>query len=196
MSSLTNKMTKFYVGLVEDIIRDENNNPTADLRIRIPNLHLGLKTEELPIAKPIYVPGTKINRNLLIEQIDNIKRVYVIFEYGDTSRPRYIGVADFVNDYDITTDADEINLEGILKISDIVDDLETDLNNKPLSAGMGKEIGDQLKGIAETLEDIASRESFKIFLSGFSDPPTTMKKEDFWYEVLGESIEEGGQDEN
>lgn len=92
---MANKMTQFYVAVVEEVIKDTNDNPTMELRVRIPNMHSGLKTKDLPIALPMYTPGAVIDKDKFIKQIEVIRKVYVIFEYGNLAKPRYIGVPEF-----------------------------------------------------------------------------------------------------
>lgn len=92
----TNLMSKLYVGYVVEAIYDAGV-PTLDLRVRIPTLHgassqLGVKDEDLPIAKPLITPGTVIDINNFTNMLANLKTVYVFFEFGDTSRPVYFGL--------------------------------------------------------------------------------------------------------
>lgn len=111
---MSNKMSQIYVAIVEDIIRDSNNDPTMSIRIRIPNMHSGLKTKDLPIAKPMYTPGAIIDKSKFLQQIDLIRKVYVIFEYGDLTKPRYLGVPEFL-------DGSQLDLSELTLDIEIVD---------------------------------------------------------------------------
>lgn len=88
--------SKLYIGIVEEVIRDIEGSPTLDLRIRIPTIHgtsgnNGLAKEQLPIAKPMLVPGVVVDKAVL-DLIDETYRVYVIFEFGSPKNPVYFGL--------------------------------------------------------------------------------------------------------
>ena len=98
-------MTKIYIGYVEEVIYD-NEIPTMELRVRIPTLHglsekSGLKTEELPIASPMFTPGIRCNKQRFEEALQSINKVYVIFEAGDENKPVYFGLKGNSELYDI-----------------------------------------------------------------------------------------------
>jgi hypothetical protein len=91
-----NLMTQIYIGYVEEIIY-KNDKPTLELRVRIPSIHglteeYGLTKENLPIAKPMFVPGTGFNYSLLEETVLALNKVLVIFESGNLNKPIYIGL--------------------------------------------------------------------------------------------------------
>ena len=102
---MINDKTKIYVGIVEEVIKDNENKPTLELRIRVPSIHGaggndGLATSQLPIAKPLVMPGMLINTSF-IELIQQIHQVYVIFEFGNLRNPVYIGIKDDQSLYSI-----------------------------------------------------------------------------------------------
>lgn len=98
-------MSKVYIGyIVEPIYKD--GKITLELRVRVPTIHgissrSGIKDEDLPIAKPMFMPGIIYNQHLFLEAINNINKVYIIFEGGDTTEPVYLGIKGNSNLYDI-----------------------------------------------------------------------------------------------
>jgi len=93
---MANLMTNIYIGYVEEIMY-KNGKPTLELRIRVPSIHgadesKGIKKSQLPIAKPIITPGTSFNDVQLVEELQAINKVYVMFESGDNQKPVYFGV--------------------------------------------------------------------------------------------------------
>lgn len=87
---MSNLMSNIYIGLVVEIIK-ENGKPTLDIRVRIPSLHIGLKDEDLPIAKPIIMPGMFVDPIHFENYFSQVNRVYVIFDSGSKAMPRYFG---------------------------------------------------------------------------------------------------------
>lgn len=103
----TNSMTKIYIGFVEEVIRDSENNPTLELRVRVPTIHgpnstSGLVSSSLPIAKPLILPGMLIDKTF-IEFIKNTDRVYIIFEFGDYTKPVYFGIRNDQSLYNMSS---------------------------------------------------------------------------------------------
>jgi hypothetical protein len=93
---MTNLMTNIYIGYVEEIMY-KNGRPTLELRVRVPSMHgandgSGLKRSELPIAKPIITPGVGFNETQLVEELQAINKVYVMFESGNHENLVYFGV--------------------------------------------------------------------------------------------------------
>lgn len=93
---MSNLMTKLYIAYVVDIIYD-NGKPNFNLRVRVPSIHgatgaTGIDDADLPIAKPMFNPGLGYNQSLLEETLQNVNKVYVIFESGDYSKPVYLGL--------------------------------------------------------------------------------------------------------
>lgn len=87
---MSNLMSNIYIGLVVEIIK-ENGKPTLDIRVRIPSLHIGLKDKDLPIAKPIIMPGMFVDPIHFENYFSQVNRVYVIFDSGSKAMPRYFG---------------------------------------------------------------------------------------------------------
>lgn len=87
-------MTQFYKAKIEEVILDEFGELTPNLRIKVPSLHFGLKAEDLPIAKPLAIPGVKLNKTLFQQQLEKTQTVYVLFELGNLSKPIYLMVLD------------------------------------------------------------------------------------------------------
>jgi hypothetical protein len=93
---MSNLMTKLYIAYVVDIIY-ENGKPNFNLRVRVPSIHgasnaTGINDADLPIAKPLFSPGVGYNQSLLEETLQNVNKVYVIFESGNYSKPVYLGL--------------------------------------------------------------------------------------------------------
>lgn len=126
-------MNKLYLAVVKEIIYDTNSRPTTELRIYVPNLHRGLKHMELPIAKPLYLPGTILDSQEFIRGVSNTTKIYVLFEQGDLRRPRYIGVLEFPDSNPPFKVIDGINqrledLEGLVEaLGTRVGDIELEL---------------------------------------------------------------------
>lgn len=86
-----------YKAIVEEIIKDTNEEPTFELRVRAPVVHFGLKKEDLPIARPITLPGLGLDAIKFIDDLEKINYVYVIFEDDDMSLPIYFIIGGFDN---------------------------------------------------------------------------------------------------
>lgn len=106
-----NKMTKIYIGyVIEPIYKDDRI--TLELRVRVPSIHginrfNGLKDEDLPIARPLFMPGITYDQELFLEALDSINKVYIIFESGDLDKPVYLGLKGNSDLYDIPVDYEE-----------------------------------------------------------------------------------------
>lgn len=81
---------QFYRAQVVEIMLDEDNTPTTHLRIRVPMIHMGLSKAELPVARPMSIPGTIIDIDYFIRTLKTVDYIYVYFEAGDISQPMYI----------------------------------------------------------------------------------------------------------
>lgn len=93
---MSNLMTNIYIGYVEEIIY-KDGRPTLELRVRIPTIHgtskkNGLAKENLPVAKPLFTPGVRYDAHTLERTLQNINKVFVIFESGDLEKPVYLGL--------------------------------------------------------------------------------------------------------
>lgn len=99
-------MSKIYIGYVVEVIKDINEEPTFELRVRIPTVHgvgsTGLPDSALPIAKPLVTPGTVLDKYKFSEFINNIKTAYIIFDKGNLSTPVYIGLQGDQSSYDMS----------------------------------------------------------------------------------------------
>lgn len=105
---MPNLMTNIFIGYVEEIIY-KDDRPTLELRVRIPSIHGtnsrdGLKKQDLPIAKPIFMPGASYKTAALEQALQNINKVFVIFESGDQQKPVYFGVKGNEDLYEIPSD--------------------------------------------------------------------------------------------
>lgn len=110
---MSNLMTKIFIGYVEEIIY-RDGRPTLELRVRIPSVHgtnssTGLKKEDLPIAKPIFMPGATYRTQALEQAIESVNKVFVIFESGDQAKPVYFGVKGNEDLYEIPSDRTQSN---------------------------------------------------------------------------------------
>lgn len=88
---------KIYIGYVVEIVRDNNDQPTLELKVRVPAIHgisslTGTPDEHLPIAKPLITPGILIDTNKFVEFITNLNKVYIVFESGNFTKPIYLGI--------------------------------------------------------------------------------------------------------
>lgn len=106
---MTNLMSTIYIGYVVEIIK-QNNKPTLDLRVRVPSIHgvsesTGIADIDLPIAKPLMMPGTQLDSNNFISFIENLNKVYIIFESGNYNNPVYLGLKTNSDIYDIPMDS-------------------------------------------------------------------------------------------
>lgn len=109
---MSNLMSKIYIGYVVEVIK-KNNKPTLELRVRVPSIHgvsssSGVADKDLPIAKPLLTPGLTIDSLKFTEFINNLNKVYVVFESGNFNNPVYLGVKGNSDIYDIPVD-DEVN---------------------------------------------------------------------------------------
>ena len=96
---MSNLMSKIYIGYVESIVKDRFDQPTLDLRIRVPSIHgtdgtKGVKNQHLPIARPLLAPGTQINKAKFVEHLEHINKVFVVFESGNYNKPFYLGITN------------------------------------------------------------------------------------------------------
>lgn len=89
------KFKQFYKAQVIEIIK-HLDEPTTHLRVRVPSIHRGLRKQDLPVAKPMGIPGNTIDLKQFIKQLKELKYVYVYFESGDISQPMYIVPLDKV----------------------------------------------------------------------------------------------------
>lgn len=102
-----NLMSLIYLGYIVEIIYS-NGIPTFELRVRVPSIHginskVGISDSDLPIAKPLIIPGTILDVERFEEFISSVKLVYVIFEQGDLSRPVYLGLRNNATTYDLSS---------------------------------------------------------------------------------------------
>ena len=105
MADLANKI---FIGYITEIIH-KSGKPTLELRVRIPSVHgasgdFGLKDADLPIAKPMFTPGTYISSERFEAFIQDINKVFVMFEAGDYNCPVYFGVKGNSELHDIQVD--------------------------------------------------------------------------------------------
>lgn len=96
---MSNLMSKIYIGYVESIVKGRFDQPTLDLRIRVPSIHgtdgtKGVKNQHLPIARPLLAPGTQINKAKFVEHLEHINKVFVVFESGNYNKPFYLGITN------------------------------------------------------------------------------------------------------
>lgn len=102
---MSNQTSKMYIGYVVEIIKDVNLSPTLELKVRIPTLHgvdslTGIKDENLPIAKPLLIPGTYVDKAKFLDSFNTTNKVLVILESGDLTKPYYLSLgqsSDTVN---------------------------------------------------------------------------------------------------
>lgn len=109
---MSNLMTNIFIGYVEEIIY-KDDRPTLELRVRIPTIHgtnssTGLKKEDLPIAKPIFMPGSRYNTGALESALQSVNKVFVMFESGDQQKPVYFGVKGNEDLYEIPSDQTQV----------------------------------------------------------------------------------------
>lgn len=96
---MANLTSNIYIGYVVEVIKDSENNPTFELRVRIPTIHgvdskKGVPTKNLPIARPLLMPGAILNKNAFVEHFENINKVFIIFESGIFSKPFYLSIGN------------------------------------------------------------------------------------------------------
>lgn len=84
------KYGQFYKAIVVEIIKDQEDKPTLELRIKIPSIHQGLKDIDLPIAKPLVIPGTILDKDLFLSAVVELQYIYVMFDSGKLAKPLYI----------------------------------------------------------------------------------------------------------
>lgn len=107
---------KTYTAQIEEVILNEFNEPTFELRVRIPVLHGSarrslIQAQDLPIAKPRIMPGTLINKDKFLEHTETHKAVLVQSLSGSITSLYYTGfitesgatidVGDTSEDFDI-----------------------------------------------------------------------------------------------
>jgi hypothetical protein len=95
---MTNKMSTIFLGKVVEVIKDNDGVPTLELKVRVPTIHgsnyrTGVRDRDLPIAKPLVIPGLSYNSETFEEDVSKYKRVYIIFNQGDYNDPVYFGIA-------------------------------------------------------------------------------------------------------
>lgn len=100
---MSNLMSTVYIAYVVEIIY-KDGAPTLDMRVRVPSIH-GAKvpSSQLPIAKPMVIPGSEFNAETLVSMMSKLNKVYVIFESGDYNKPVYFGVKGNGDLYDLPT---------------------------------------------------------------------------------------------
>jgi hypothetical protein len=102
------EMNKIYIGSVVEVIKDDFDVPTSELRIRIPSVHGssgsgGVADDKLPIARPLMFPGTIFSKPNFLKISDSIKIAYVVFEAGTPTKPVYFGLRTDTTLYDISS---------------------------------------------------------------------------------------------
>lgn len=107
--------SKIYTAQVIEII-EKQGEPTLELRIRIPILHgtdkaSRIRTEDLPIAKPLLLPGVAVDINKFKELAKENSLVQVKI-YGNLEEIYYLG---FVADSGVIR---EINTIGDFNVLD------------------------------------------------------------------------------
>lgn len=105
---MPNLMTQVYIGYIVEIIRDSQGNPTMDMKVRVPSVHgaspaVGMPNVDLPIAKPLIIPGMMYNRENIEDIVSKINKVYIIFEGGNHSKPVYFGIKNESSIYKLQT---------------------------------------------------------------------------------------------
>lgn len=108
---MANLMSTIYIGYVVEIIY-KNSKPTLDLRIRVPSIHgasadRGIADKDLPIARPLMMPGIQLSSINFTKFIQSTNKLYIVFESGNFNKPVYLGVKGNTDLYDIPMD--EIN---------------------------------------------------------------------------------------
>ena len=109
----TNLMTQVYIGYIVEVMKDNHGIPTMDMRVRIPSVHgvsskNGLPDKDLPLAKPLIIPGMAYNRENIEETVSNINKVYIIFEGGNYTKPVYFGILNDSSLYKLKTNSSYI----------------------------------------------------------------------------------------
>jgi hypothetical protein len=105
---MANLMTQVYIGYIVEVMKDNHGIPTMDMRVRIPSVHgvsskNGLPDKDLPLAKPLIIPGMIYNRENIEEIVSNINKVYIIFEGGNYTKPVYFGIKNESSIYNLQT---------------------------------------------------------------------------------------------
>lgn len=85
-----------YVAYIEEVVKDNQDQYTFGLRIRVPSLHglketSNIKTQDLPIAYPLLIPGAAISKTTFENEITKMKTVLVIFRDNKLQYPYYFG---------------------------------------------------------------------------------------------------------
>lgn len=122
---------RFFIAKVVEVIQDTEGKPTFGLRVRVPTVHGndadGVKDESLPIARPLPFPGAIIDKNSFASAADVGKVVYVIFESGSLSKPRYFGLFSDTDPFSppsITIDTEDMpyataTTKGVVRVEKI-----------------------------------------------------------------------------
>lgn len=89
-------MNKIYTAYIEELIKDADNNTTLELRVRIPQVHgtaqsSGVPTQDLPIAKPLLIPGMIINKTKFENYLNLVTTVQVLVKDANFTRIYYLG---------------------------------------------------------------------------------------------------------
>lgn len=105
---MTNKTSKIYIGSVEELIKDSEDNSTLKLRVRIPTLHgtskyTGVPTEKLPIALPLITPGLTYNKETFENDSIIGRKVYLILSGGFFDNVLYLGIVSDDTDKPVST---------------------------------------------------------------------------------------------
>lgn len=116
-----NAMSKIYIGyVVEPIYQD--NRITFELRVRVPSIHgtssqNGVRNEDLPIAKPLFIPGLVYNQKAFLDALESINKVYVVFESGQHRSPVYLGLKGNHDLYQIPIETEaELAIDDTLSV--------------------------------------------------------------------------------
>ena len=88
---------KFYFAKVVEIMRDDLGEVTYGLRVRVPSIHgsteRGVPDTDCPIAKPMMIPGSIMNKASFETSTPIDTVLYVIFDRGNLSSPIYFGLS-------------------------------------------------------------------------------------------------------
>lgn len=162
---MSNLMSKIYIGYVVEVIK-KNNKPTLELRVRVPSIHgvsssSGVADKDLPIAKPLLTPGLTINSLKFTEFINNLNKVYVIFESGNFNNPVYLGIKGNSDIYDIPVDDDDARD----KLSQLLLKIE--------------KAGEEIEELESRLSDMGIR-----LYPPSREEPTDIKDGDLWFKII------------
>jgi len=125
-----NYSDKHLIAVVVEVIKDIDDLPTLELRVRIPTIHgvlpRGVADNLLPLAKPLIIPGSTVDTTKFNTNIVGAK-LFVLLENGDVNKPLYLGMPAGADDFSqgVTIPYASELIPGLVRVKTVTDEFGT-----------------------------------------------------------------------